>query len=419
MTMTQTPTANSTSAGSHDTAAVESGTSSVKALTDLLSSFGLSMFCLGGMFVVTLIGTLAQPEIGLHAAIETYFASWFFLWEVGPLAVAMPGGYLLMSLLALNLFVGGMVRMRKDWRRAGVLLTHIGIAMLLIGGAIESLYKQEGVIRLYEGESSAETVAYRSWEFAVQRVVDPRTSTVEEWAVGSETLSSLGRGAAARLEHEAWPFVLVVSNWLPNARPRADANGFDGVTLVPAEPEKEAFLNMPGCAVVAISKDTGVSIEAGGNILWDAADDRPYTIVTQRDGREEQWGVTLRRVRTPVPFELELVDFHREVHPRTQTPRVFRSDVVLRTPEGGERTRRIQMNDPLRHEGYVVYQESWGPQNAGPGAPLFSQFAVAKNPSDRWPIGALTIVSLGLAWHFVLLLRRHLVLEGRSRRVFA
>ena len=69
--------------------------------------------------------------------------------------------------------------------------------------------------------------------------------------------------------------------------------------------------------------------------------------------------------------------------------------------EGGTSSKvLIQMNEPLRHNGLVVFQSSWGPPNAPPGAKLFSGFSVVRNPSDQWPLYACIVISIGLLWAF-------------------
>ncbi|MDF1816600.1 MAG: hypothetical protein P1V20_30640, partial [Verrucomicrobiales bacterium] len=59
----------------------------------------------------------------------------------------------------------------------------------------------------------------------------------------------------------------------------------------------------------------------------------------------------------------------------------------------------IRMNEPMRHSGFVVFQESFG-QHPETGE-YHSQFAVSDNPSDQWPTIALVIMSIGLLLHFV------------------
>ncbi len=58
------------------------------------------------------------------------------------------------------------------------------------------------------------------------------------------------------------------------------------------------------------------------------------------------------------------------------------------------------MNKPLRRDGYVLFQSSWGPSDAGPNDRLFSVFSVVKNPADQWPLIACLITTLGMSIHF-------------------
>jgi hypothetical protein len=376
----------------------------------LLSSFGLALFSLGGLFVITLLGTLSQPEIGLFASIEKYFAVWFVNQEiVNPLRIVLPGGYLLMTLLAANIAVGGILRMRKDWRRAGVMLTHIGIALLLVGGGVESLFKKDVNIALIEGASASEARYYREWEIAVyQKLGD--NGQVREWVVPATQISRLGPTGTLVIERDEWPFAVRVSSWLPNCEAVASESA-GAVILDPrADEVQEPHRNMPGCRVAifenADDAHSGTVLPAQSGLVWGLTE-QPFGFGVGDD----VYGVAVRRQRLPVPFTLRLDDFHRELHPRTQIARVYRSDVTLtETATGIEHQRRIEMNDPMRWGGYVLYQESFQIYNDGTEQ---SQFAVAKNPSDRWPILSVAIVGIGLVWHFAGLLLRHLSIERR------
>ena len=64
----------------------------------------------------------------------------------------------------------------------------------------------------------------------------------------------------------------------------------------------------------------------------------------------------------------------------------------------------IKMNEPMRHSGYTFFQESFGPSGSQPGDEMFSQFAVANNPADQWPLYALIINGIGLGIHFMIML---------------
>jgi hypothetical protein len=74
------------------------------------------------------------------------------------------------------------------------------------------------------------------------------------------------------------------------------------------------------------------------------------------------------------------------------------------------------MNQPLRHEGFTLYQSSWGPSNARPGDPLFSTFSVVRNPADQWPLYSCLTIAAGLLLHFVRKLLGYLRSENRRVR---
>ena len=81
-----------------------------------------------------------------------------------------------------------------------------------------------------------------------------------------------------------------------------------------------------------------------------------------------------------------------------QIQRDFRSVVTVADATGSQEA-QIFMNNPLRRDGYVVYQTNWGPQPAG-GPPWYSVFEVSWNPSDVWPAVACIVIWIGLFLHF-------------------
>jgi len=82
-------------------------------------------------------------------------------------------------------------------------------------------------------------------------------------------------------------------------------------------------------------------------------------------------------------------------------------------PDGGTEKIRISMNEPLREQGFTFFQASWGPADAKPGDPLYSSFAVVRNPADQWPLYACIVVTVGLVLHFGQKLARYIRAESR------
>jgi hypothetical protein len=231
---------------------------------DGLASYRLSVASLGGLFLISWLGTVAQVDVGLFRAQKIYFESWFFTERVGlfgdwRLALPLPGGQLLMSLLAVNLLVGGLVRVGQRYAKArgtrrGILLsllaTHLGVVVLLAAGIVKLHASDNGHVTLYEGESTSEFVSFHEWEVAIHDA--SQKEQVEEWIVPQEDFLDLERGSR-RFETAELPFDLVLEQFAPNARvlPQGDHPGVavgavDGWALVPQEMRTSTSATSPG-----------------------------------------------------------------------------------------------------------------------------------------------------------------------------
>ncbi len=80
--------------------------------------------------------------------------------------------------------------------------------------------------------------------------------------------------------------------------------------------------------------------------------------------------------------------------------RAYSSEVTRIESDGTEHRKLIEMNAPMREEGLIIYQASFGPQNGEPGPP-YSVLAVSVNPSDRIPWVSVIIITVGLLWTFL------------------
>ncbi len=107
------------------------------AIARVFGSFGLAVALIFTLFLLTWFGTLEQIDHGLYDVQKRYFESWFVVHHLGPVPILLPGGMKVMVLLALNLMVGGMIRIRWNRRNAGVLVAHFGMAFLMVAGAVK------------------------------------------------------------------------------------------------------------------------------------------------------------------------------------------------------------------------------------------------------------------------------------------
>ncbi len=362
-----------------------------------LASFGFSCILLLFMMFLVWAGTMEQVDHGLYEVQKKYFDSFFLVHRIGPISIPLPGVHLLLCLMAVNLTIGGILRLRKSWSRAGILVAHLGIAMLLLSGFVKFWFATDGHMTLFEGENSAEYQSYHLWELAVIKSSGD-TGTAVEYLIDGNVAREATPSDPIRFESGQIPFTVSVQEWFRNSRALPKGPMFDvpvpvvdGYFLQAQPPEKEAERNIAGC-YVRVQDRSGHTTEG---ILW-GLENYPFSV--EVDG--EFWGISLRKKRWPVPFDVTLEDFRVEFHPGTGMASTYESDIILK--EGGvERPINISMNEPLRYRGYTFFQASWGPQGSRPTDRLFSTFAVVQNPADNGPLYACIVIWIGLMYHML------------------
>lgn len=363
---------------------------------DVLASLGLSCALLVMLGILTWLGTLEQTRSGLYDVQRKYFESFVLVHDAGPVPIPLPGANLVLSLLAANLVLGGFVRIRKSRETVGILVTHAGIVLLLAAAFVKHHASQDGRVTLREGESAGWFESDFRWELVVRELLSD--GTAREHVVPFDSIGHAGPDAQVEVAVDGAPLVVEVLEAHANCRPGL-GSGAEAVRLVSAPRDPDAPRNIPG-ARFALTAGDGARQIAG--IVW-GAQSAPFAAEVGARRLE----IDLRRERHPLPFTLTLADFRKEEHPRSGMPRSFESDVVV----GGDRKVTISMNEPLRADGLVVYQASWGPQGAAPGAELFSTFAVVRNPADSLPLVACVVIAVGLLHHFTRKLARHVRIQ--------
>ena len=393
--------------------------SAARRLVDAIGSMWLAVWTMLFFGVLTWAGTLAQKDLGLYVVQRDFFESFFVRWDTGVeiadkfvLKIPLPGGYLLMLVMFVNLVVGGMLRVRWSARNIGILITHLGMAFLLVAGFVKMHYSYAGHVALYEGAKTSTMVSFHDFELALLRK--------DGDAILERTVPEALLAGSPLLDDAALPFTVRIGNWMQNCEPRQKGPMFEvdvpvvkdpsgaGVYLSQMEVQPERERNIAGCYATVVDRKTGA--ESTG-ILWGADfrphDERRSPFTFEADGKT--WGLDLRRVTWDLPFAVRLDKFQKSDHPGTMTPRDFSSWVTV-FDDGAEQQFHIYMNHPLRREGHVFFQTNWGPQPGSSlrGPPWYSVFEVASNPSDYWPEAASYVILFGLLLHFVLKLFRYL-----------
>ena len=99
----------------------------VRSLRDFFVSLNLTVVLLALSLVLVFASTLAQVDLGIYAVQQEFYRSWIAIWRVGGLFVPMPGGYLVGSLLLVNLVAAHVYRLKFEWRKAQSLLSRTNV----------------------------------------------------------------------------------------------------------------------------------------------------------------------------------------------------------------------------------------------------------------------------------------------------
>jgi cytochrome c biogenesis protein ResB len=353
---------------------------------DVFSSFWLCCVLLLALFVLTIFGTLHQVDYGLYDAKQVYFHS-FFLWAGG--LPIFPGGLLCMIMLSINLVLGGFVRIKWRSRNIGVLIVHVGIVILLGSGLSKIMNSEEGYLQVFETQSNDYFQSYQLLEVAIWEIDGP--ADAKEHVIQDDFFTDLKPNESRTFTSEDLPFELTLTGFHlncqvlptgPNWRP--DGKAVQGYAFLSREKQAEAERNRGGINA-SIKADNGMVKEA---LLW-SAQVEPWAF--KAGGKA--YAIDIRPERYSMPYAIRLEDFIKEEHPGIGMAKAYRSKVTQVFSEDNERPVLIQMNEPLRDGGLVLFQSSYG---VGQGGQEYSVFSVVRNPSDKWPEYSMWIITVGM-----------------------
>ena len=364
-------------------------------LFDLLSSFGLAVVVLSFLLINTYLGTLSQKDIGLLDSQAKYFESWFLIhdFNLGGMLVPvpLPGGALLMVVLFINMACGAVIRLRKGMRTIGVLIAHVAIIFMLAAGFVSFLYKTEGAMPLYEGQTSDQYQSYHNRVIEIRRFDAAGKSEKTAMVIPMSHFTDLEPGRARTFFGKDLPFELEITGYQRNAnvvKAEEENTGIDGYRIQPVKNANEDEANTSALEIT-VKPNGGAAQKA---ILWE----REFEPFSVKIG-DATYTIGLSRMKWKLPFAIRLDDFQRELHPGTMRPKKYTSHVTKLTL-GKEEPRVVTMNVPVRDQGYVVYQASFSQGANGEQ----STFTVASNPSDQWPLWSCVAVAIGLVIHFMM-----------------
>jgi len=338
------------------------------------------------LMVVLVIGTLAQAEMGLFLAQQRYFASWIIWFGYLP----FPGGHLLIGLFTLHLFLKFIVASEWRWVKAGIILSHAGALILLVGGLLTALLAREYYMVIPEGQTSPFLYDYHARELMIFE---------DDRMVGAIPFEQLQIGDVPLDKSFELSVMQRCTNCLIERR-EDSAQDFGDAPLH----SMAAFMALDSTAPVreAEANISGVTLQISGSDtdgIYLAFEAMPKPVEFQAGG--QAYKILLGKRQTRLPFAIELVDFKKESYPGEVMARAYSADVIVH--DGGLNwPAHIAMNKPLRYQGYTFYQSAFERNEQGE----ITILAVVENKGRLFPYIGTIVITIGLLLHLILVLRR-------------
>ncbi len=404
-----------------------------KNIVRFFTSLRLTVVLLAFAIVLVFIGTLAQVDEGLYIAQARYFRQWliFGLDLFGhKIPILLPGGYLIGTMLLVNLLAAHIYRFQLSVKKIGIQLAHSGVILLLVGQLATDMLAHESQIRFAQGQTKSFAESQRNYELAF--TTDTGSNTEKVVAIPQKLLAHGGE-----IQNQNLPFTVNVKRFWINSEAQFRApmmqNGppqtTNGVAVnfdfsPSAETKDMDDKNVP-TALIEIddprgslgewvvsgwTADEGVidglqqsyaramGVNMARQIISDLTS--PQSIVVGG----KTFTFALRPERTILPFSLTLLQLTNSYYAGTDIPKDFRSRVQLQNPRTGEsREALIYMNAPLRYSGltFYQYQMTAGELAENAGVAPTSVLQVVHNPGWLTPYIGCALVAAGLITQFL------------------
>jgi len=376
----------------------------IKKVLKPVASLKLTVIIFALSIFLIFAGTLAQVHAGIWTVVDQYFRSLvvtidlqiFMPKDVAtiPGAIWFPGGLTLGTAMLINLIAAHTVRFKFTKKRFGIILTHLGVILLLVGEFVTGFAAKEGNLTIREGETVNFVENIRATELAIIDQSAPEDDLIvvvpDRFLEHDKTIT-----------HGLIPFEIEVVEWMtnsqifgPNQAPQ-DRRGIadtGSASQLVAMPLPEAS-GVDGSGVDAPSAYITISSNGQriGTYLLSVYLEQPQAVVLE----DRTYWIDLRFARTYKPYSMKLIDFKHDLFTGTQMARNYSSQVQLVDEDRNvDREVLIYMNHPLRHAGETFYQASFLQDDAG------TVLQVVKNPGWLIPYVSCVLVTLGMLIHF-------------------
>jgi hypothetical protein len=403
-------------------------------LIKFFTSLRLTVVLLAFAIVLVFIGTLAQVDEGLYNAQSRYFRQWIVLGLDlfgRRVPILLPGGYLIGTMLLVNLLAAHIYRFQLSAKKIGIQLAHGGVILLLVGQLVTDMLARESQISFSDGQTRSYSESANHYELAFTSAAGSNSEQVV--AFPAQLLAT-----GAELQDPNLPFTIQLKQFWKNSDtqfrapvmqngPPLTTNGlalnFDfwptnevKTTDDKNAPTAEIELITPGGSlgnwVASDWADDGAKIEEIREgytpMLGAEMANKVIAELTQPQFvyvNGKKFTFALRPEQLRFPFSLTLLQATHTVYEGTDIPKDFRSRVLLKNPETGEnREVEISMNHPLRYAGLTFYQQQMtaGEATQQAGLAPWSLLQVVHNPGWLTPYIGCGMVAAGLVIQFMI-----------------
>lgn len=362
----------------------------LRRFTEKIQSVGLYLskphvlfYALPWLMILLILGTVSQKELGLFRAVEIYFNSWI-LW-LGP--IPTPGGLATLGIIFLALAIKFIFYSPWAWKKAGTILTHLGVLLLLIGGIVTTITNQEGFMIIPEGETVEQISDYQ------KRVL---TFKHNDEIVHEIDFQNLKSGTVFNYKNYEFKVSLRCNNCgarAPSGEYENLAGLAENMELYAIPDEKNIEANFSGLVFQAKkTNETDTDSEFQTYIIMEDVKKSP-------EFKTDEGIVTLfiEREKTRLPFAVQLKDFRKIDYAGTNKAQGYESDLMILDEEMSWPV-TIRMNKPLRYKGYSFYQSSFD-QVDGQEVSVLN---VVKNDGQIFPYISTLIIFTGLLLHLLI-----------------
>jgi hypothetical protein len=405
----------------------------VDRLISIFISLRLTVTLLSFAILLVFIGTLAQVDEGLYNAQARYFRQWiiFGLDLFGrKIPLPLPGGYLIGTLLLLNLLAAHIYRFQLSVKKIGIQITHAGVILLLVGQLVTDMMARETQMHFVEGETKSYAESPRNYELVFTS--DDSANSEQVVSIPDKLLVRDGE-----MKIDSLPFTIRVKSYWKNSEPQFRApmmqNGTPLTTNGVADnfdfhPAAEAKTMDDKNVPTALIEIIGANGSLGDWIVSDWTSDDAMIEALQQSYAQQlgadmtkkiigdltqpqfvfanggKFTFALRPEQTHFPFSLTLLKATHTTYVGTDIPKDFRSRVQLQNSQSGEnREVEISMNHPLRYAGLTFYQYQMdaGETAREAGRAPSSVLQVVRNPAWLTPYLGCALVAIGLVTQFL------------------